>query len=60
MKTYEVTIKATIYQAIIVEANNEDEAYEAAHEQFSVLPEPGVCERYEQETIDIEEVENAA
>jgi hypothetical protein len=25
-----------------------------------VLPEPGVCERYEQETIDIEEVENAA
>jgi hypothetical protein len=59
MKTYEVTIKATIYKTITVEAANEDDAYEAAHEQFSVLPEPGVLERYEQETMDIEEVEAA-
>lgn len=60
MKTYEVTIKATIYKTITVEAENEDEAYGAAHEQFSVLPEPGVYERYEQETMDIEEVKEAA
>lgn len=59
MKTYEVTIKATIYKTIIVEANNVDDAYVAAHEEFSVLPQEGVYERYEQETVDIEEVEAA-
>lgn len=59
MKTYAVTIKATVYKTITVEAHNEDEAYEAAHEQFSVLPEPGVYERYEQETMDIDELEAA-
>lgn len=58
MKTYAVTIKATIYKTIAVEAHNEDEAYEAAHEQFSVLPDDS--ERYEEETLDIEEVQEAA
>lgn len=56
MKTYEVTIRATIYKTLTVEAENEDEAYEAAHEQFSVLPEPGVYERYDEETVEIKEV----
>jgi hypothetical protein len=59
MKTYAVTIKATVYKTITVEAENEDDAYVEAHEQFSVLPEPGVYERYEQETMDIEELEAA-
>lgn len=53
MKTYEVTIRATIYKTLTVEAENEDEAYEAAHEQFSVLP---LYERYDEETVEIKEV----
>lgn len=56
MKTYEVTIKATVYKTITVEANNEDDAYVAAHEEFSVLPQEGERERYEQETVDINEL----
>ena len=56
MKTYEVTIKATIYKTLTVEAENEDEAYEAAHEQFSVLPESGTQERYDEETVEVKEV----
>lgn len=55
MKTYAVTIKATICKTIQVEAENEDDAYVEAHEQFSVLPDGE--ERYEQEVIDIEEWE---
>jgi len=58
MKTYEVTIKATIYKTLTVEAANEDEAYEAAHEKFSVLNDD-TPERYEQETMGIEELEAA-
>lgn len=59
MKTYEVIIKATIYKTITVKAENEDEAYIQAHERFSVLNDD-TPERYEQETIDIEEVQEDA
>jgi len=55
MKTYDVTIVARIYKTIRVEAENEDKAYEEAHEQFSVLND-GTDERYEQETLEIQEV----
>ena len=55
MKTYQVTIEARIIKSYIVEANNEDVAYELAHEQFSVLNDD-TPERYEQETLDICEV----
>jgi hypothetical protein len=55
MKTYDVTIRATIYKTIRVEAENENDAYVEAHEVFSVMPDDS--ERYEEETMDIEEVE---
>lgn len=55
MKTYDVTIKATIYKTYRVEAISEDDAYEQAHDCFSVLNDE-TPERYEQETIDIEEI----
>jgi len=58
MKTYAVTIKATVYKTITVEAENEDDAYVEAHELFSVMPDDS--ERYEEETLDIEEVQEAA
>jgi hypothetical protein len=58
MKTYRVTIRATVTKTVTVEAENEDDATDAAHEDFSVL-----CggededERYEEETLSIEEDE---
>ena len=36
MKTYNVTIKATIVQTIPVEAEDEDQAVERAHQLFDV------------------------
>ena len=56
MKTYDVTIKCTIYKTYRVEAETEDDAYEQAHASFTCLPEEKVYERYEQETVDIDEV----
>jgi hypothetical protein len=55
MKTYKVTIEARVTKSYIVEADNEDVAYELAHDQFSVLTDD-VPERYEEETLDIYEV----
>ena len=55
MKTYSVTIQARIVKTITVEADDIDQAYELAHEQFSVLNDDNE-EHYEQDTIDIEEI----
>ena len=54
MKTYAVTIKATIYKTYTVEAASKDEALSLAHESFSVLHD-GAPERYEEETNSVEE-----
>lgn len=55
MKTYDVTIEATVIKIIRVEAENEDEAYVLAHESFSVL-EDGNPESYTQESLGIKEI----
>lgn len=55
MKTYDVTIEATVIKVIRVEAENEDDAYVLAHESFSVL-EDGNPEDYTQESLSIQEV----
>ena len=52
---YKVTIEARVTKSYIVEADNEDLAYELAHELFSVLNDD-TPERYEEETLDIREV----
>ena len=52
---YEVTIQARVVKTYTVEADNEDLAYELAHELFSVLNDD-VPERYEEDTLDIREV----
>lgn len=55
MKTFDVTIRATIWKTIRVEAKNEDEADEEAHNRFH----PALDyteERYEEETMRVEEV----
>lgn len=52
MKTYEVTIEARITKTYTVSAKNEDQAYENAHEIFSVLRD-GAEEHYEQDSVGI-------
>jgi hypothetical protein len=52
---YEVTIRATVYKTITVDADNQDEAYESAHDLFSTQSD-GWPEKYEQETMDIRTV----
>ena len=55
MKKYEVVISAVITKWITVEADNEHEAVDLAHEQFTAEVETN--ERYEQELISFEEIE---
>ena len=57
MKTYEVTIRATVTKVIRVEAMNEDDANIEARERFSVA-EVSPEEDYDEETLDIEEVQS--
>ena len=56
MKKYNVTIKAEITKNIAVEANDESQAAETAHELFSVLSD-SYDENYEQDTVRIVEEE---
>ena len=55
MKIFEVEIQATVRKTIVVEAPDENAAYEKAHEKFSVLND-GQPEHYEQETLNLYEV----
>ena len=56
MKTYDVKIRATITKTERVEADNEDEAIELAHQVFNPSC-TGVDESYAQDDLDIREVE---
>ena len=56
MKTYNITIRATVTKTYKVDADNEDAAYEQANAMFSVLNESDVDEQYTQEVTDIEEL----
>ena len=55
MKTYDVTIRATVVKTIRVQADDEDAAYIEAHEVFDVT-DPDDRERYDEETVDLREV----
>lgn len=55
MKKYEIVIQAKITKTVIIFADSEQEAAEAAHSEFSVL-EDGVPENYEQDTLSIAEI----
>ena len=54
-KTYDVVIEAVVTKTIRVNAIDEDEAYDLAHEMFTVTKN-GDAEYYEQSTMDIYEV----
>lgn len=55
MKTYDVTIRATITKTIRVEAADIEDAIVDAHEDFTVA-DCNFHEDYDEETIRIEEV----
>ena len=55
MKTYAITVRATVTKTYEIEAESRDEAVETAHEIFSTSSD-GVDEDYQQETLDVEEV----
>jgi hypothetical protein len=55
MKTYEVTIRATVLKTYTVQAHDDNEALNTGHEIFSVETDEAP-ERYEQETVDVTEV----
>lgn len=57
MKTYDVTIRATITKTIRVEAEDIDAAIVEAHEDFTVA-DCNFYEDYDEETLDIEEVKS--
>ncbi len=56
MKTYDVTITATVTKTIRVEAENEHNATDLAHQVFSVDAETGTDERYSEHTDNVREV----
>jgi hypothetical protein len=55
MKTYDVTIQATITKTHRVEAETKGKAVEQAHERFSVFNDD-TPEKYNEEILDIVEV----
>jgi hypothetical protein len=55
MKKYNVKVTATITKWFEVEAEDEDEATEAAYEDFDCLP--SIHEKYYQEVESVEEIE---
>jgi hypothetical protein len=54
MPTYNVVIRAIITKTIQIEAENETDATEQAHEEFSPLNDGD--ESYEQDTLSCEEI----
>lgn len=57
MQNWRVTIKATVVKTLEVEADTEDAAVEEAHSLFSVLPEEGCKEDYDEETLIVEKAD---
>ena len=56
MKTYRITIRATVTKTIRVQADNEQDAIELANEEFDVANDHN-DENYEQDMLDITEGE---
>ena len=56
MSKFAVMIRGTVRKTIEVEADNEEDAIEQAHETFTVAPEDGVDEAYNQETVEVNKI----
>ena len=53
MRKYEVVIRATVTKTYVVEAENEDDATDTAHDIFSVLND-GTDEDYDQDVVSVQ------
>ena len=51
MKTYEVTIKATLIKTLTIKAESREAAIEQANERFNIGHEFDVPEDYEQDVV---------
>jgi hypothetical protein len=54
---YQVTIQATITKTCIVEADDQDEAIQVANEEFDVAEIDHTNETYEQDTLEVQPLE---
>jgi hypothetical protein len=57
MRLFEITVRAVVTKVMYIEADDEETASGIAMEDFSVLNEDGVEERYDQEVVNIEEMQ---
>jgi hypothetical protein len=57
MKSYDITIKATVTKTMRIKASNEEKAIETANETFSVLTDE-YSEDYEQDIVEVKEIKN--
>ena len=55
MKTYEVTIRATVTKTYEVRAVDKESAEDLANDMFDVSYESGIPDKYAQDTIEIQE-----
>ena len=53
MKTYEVTIRATVTKTYEVRAVNEESAEDLANDMFDVAYEGGIPDKYTQDTLKV-------
>ena len=56
MKLFEITVRAVVTKVMYIESEDEETARDIAMEDFSVLNEDGVEERYDQSVINVEEM----
>lgn len=55
MKTYEVTIRATVTKTLTVEADSADEAVDQAHAEFTTVCDGG-DEDYSEDILNVTEI----
>ena len=58
MKTYQVTIRATVTKTYEVRAVDEESAEDLSSDMFDVSYERGIRDKYAQDTIEIREAED--
>lgn len=59
-KSYDVTIEATVRKTLRVRAKDDQSATELAHQRFTVSSEGGEDEKYDEQTISVNEVKKKA
>lgn len=56
MKGFDVTIRGSVTKTYRIDTDDEQDAIEAAHEDFTMLFEEGIAEEYNEETVKVVKV----